>query len=40
MKIKVIKNRELINSKPNTEEGDLLELLVTLLEVYEQKNFS
>ncbi len=50
MKIKVIKNRkdyneamkrieELFDASPNTEEGDLLELLVTLVEVYEQKHF-
>lgn len=50
MKVKVIKTRkeysvvlnkidELWNAKPNTDEGDLLELLVTLVEVYEQKHF-
>lgn len=50
MKIKVIKNRkeyfealkkidELFDAKPGTEEGDLLELLVTLVEIYEQKHF-
>ncbi|AFH48043.1 Putative transcriptional regulator [Ignavibacterium album JCM 16511] len=50
MKIRVIKNKkdyevalktidELWNSKPNTEEGDLLELLLTLVEVYEQKHY-
>lgn len=51
MKIKVIKNKKdyedtlkriekLFDANPNTEEGDLLELLVTLVEIYEQKKFS
>lgn len=51
MKIKVIKNKKdyedtlkriekLFDANPNTEEGDLLELLVTLVESYEQKKFS
>ena len=50
MKIKLIKTKkdyeaalkkieELFNAKPNTEAGDLLEVLVTLVEAYEQKHF-
>lgn len=50
MKIKIIKTKkdyeaalkkieELFDSKHNTENGDSLELLVTLVEVYEQKQF-
>ncbi len=31
---------ELFNSKSNTSAGDELEVLVTLVEVYEQKHFS
>ena len=27
------------NAKPNTEEGDILDILVTLVEVYENKHF-
>ena len=27
------------NAKPNTEEGDILDILVTLIEAYENKNF-
>jgi len=29
---------ELFNAKPNTPEGDLLDVLVTLVEAYEQKH--
>jgi HTH-type transcriptional regulator/antitoxin HigA len=50
MKIKPIKTKkdyeaalkkieELFNAKPDTDEGDLLEILVTLVEVYEQKHY-
>ena len=50
MKIKVIKTKkdyeealkrieELFNAKPNTPDGDLLDILVTLVEVYERKHF-
>lgn len=50
MKIKVIKTKkdydialkkieELFDAKANTADGDLLELLVTLVESYEQKQF-
>jgi HTH-type transcriptional regulator / antitoxin HigA len=31
---------ELFNSKPNTPEGDVLDVLVTLIEAYEQKHFA
>ena len=27
------------NAKPNTKEGDILDILVTLVEVYENKHF-
>lgn len=30
---------KLFNAKPNTPEGDILEVLVTLVEAYEQKHF-
>ncbi|MCJ7553831.1 MAG: transcriptional regulator [Ignavibacteriaceae bacterium] len=30
----------LFDSKPNTTNGDLLEVLVTLVEAYEKKNFN
>lgn len=30
---------ELWNAKPNTAEGDMLDILVTLVESYENKNF-
>lgn len=30
---------DLWNAKPNTEEGDTLDILVTLVEAYEQKNY-
>lgn len=50
MKIKVIKTKkdyeealgkieELFNAKANTSDGDLLDILVTLVEVYERKHF-
>jgi HTH-type transcriptional regulator/antitoxin HigA len=50
MKIKPIKTKKdyeaalkkiekLFNAKPDTDEGDLLEILVTLVEVYEQKHY-
>lgn len=50
MKIKVIKTKkdyeealgkieELFNAKANTPDGDLLDVLVTLVEVYERKHF-
>jgi HTH-type transcriptional regulator/antitoxin HigA len=50
MKIKPIKTKKdyeaalkkidkLFNAKPNTEAGDLLEVIVTLVEAYEQKHF-
>ena len=50
MNIKPIKTRkdhkealkiidELFNAKPGTPDGDLLEILVTLVEAYEQKHF-
>ncbi len=50
MKIKVIKTKkdynaalkkieEIFDAKPGSQEGDLLELLVTLVETYEQKQF-
>lgn len=50
MKIKVIKTKkdynaalkkieEIFNAKPGSHDGDLLELLVTLVEAYEQKQF-
>lgn len=50
MKIKVIKTKkdyetalkninELFDASPNTEKGDLLDLLVTLVEAYERKHF-
>ncbi len=31
---------ELFDAKPNTADGDLLEILVTLVEAYEQKHFN
>lgn len=31
---------QLFDSKPNTPNGDLLDVLVTLVEAYEQKHFS
>jgi len=31
---------ELFNAKPNTPAGDLLDVLVTLIEAYEQKHFN
>jgi len=34
------KIEELFNAKPDTPEGDLLEVLATLVESYEQKNFN
>lgn len=51
MKIKPIKTKRdydsalkridmLFNSKPGTSEGDELEILVTLVEVYEQKHYN
>lgn len=30
---------DLWNAKPNTEEGDILDILVTLVEAYENKHF-
>jgi len=33
------KIERLLNAKPNTADGDLLEVLVTLVEAYEQKHF-
>lgn len=50
MKIKVIKTKkdyeealmrieELFNAKANTPDGDLLDVLVTLVEAYERKQF-
>lgn len=50
MKIKVIKTKkdyeealmrieELFNAKANTSDGDLLDVLVTLVEAYERKQF-
>ena len=50
MNIKPIKNKkdykealkridELFDAKPDTPEGDMLEILVTLVEAYEQKHF-
>ena len=30
----------LFNAKPNTPDGDLLDVLVTLVEAYEQKHFA
>ncbi len=50
IKIKVIKTKkdyeetlgkieELFNAKANTPDGDLLDVLVTLVEVYERKHF-
>ena len=30
----------LFNAKPNTPDGDLLDILVTLVEAYEQKHFA
>lgn len=50
MKIKVIKTKkdyeealirieELFNAKANTPDGDLLDVLVTLVEAYERKHF-
>lgn len=36
----LIKIDELFDAKPNTADGDLLEVLVTLVEAYEQKHFS
>lgn len=50
MKIKVIKTKkdyeealkrieELFNAKPNTPDGDLLDVQVTLVEAYERKHF-
>ena len=33
------KIEELFDAKPNTPDGDLLEILVTLVEAYEQKHF-
>lgn len=34
------KIEKLFDAKPNTADGDLLEVLVTLVEAYEQKHFS
>ncbi len=34
------KIEELFEAKPNTPNGDLLEVLVTLVEAYEQKHFN
>lgn len=34
------KIEELFEAKPNTANGDLLEVLTTLVESYEQKHFS
>jgi HTH-type transcriptional regulator / antitoxin HigA len=34
------KIEELFEAKPNTPDGDLLEVLVTLVEAYEQKHFN
>jgi HTH-type transcriptional regulator/antitoxin HigA len=34
------KIEELFNAKPDTPDGDLLEVLVTLVESYEQKNYN
>jgi len=34
------KIEELFEAKPNTTNGDLLEVLTTLVEAYEQKHFS
>lgn len=31
---------QLFDSKPNTPEGDILDVLVTLVEAYEQKHFA
>lgn len=31
---------ELFDAKPNTPEGDMLDVLVTLVEAYEQKHFA
>ncbi len=31
---------ELFNAKPNTQEGDELEILITLVEAYEQKHYT
>jgi HTH-type transcriptional regulator/antitoxin HigA len=51
MKIKPIKTKkdyeaalkkidELFNARPGTKEGNLLDVLVTLVEAYEQKHFA
>jgi HTH-type transcriptional regulator / antitoxin HigA len=34
------KIEEVFNAKPDTPEGDLLEVLATLVESYEQKNYN
>ena len=34
------KIEKLFDAKPNTQNGDLLEVLVTLVEAYEQKHYS
>jgi len=34
------KIEELFNAKPNTNDGDLLDVLTTLVEAYEQKHFN
>lgn len=35
----LIKIEKLFDAKPDTNDGDLLEVLVTLVEAYEQKHF-
>lgn len=34
------KIEELFDAKPDTEDGDLLEILITLVEAYEKKHFN
>ncbi len=34
------KIEELLDARPDTSEGDLLEILVTLVEAYEEKHFN